>query len=128
MQSKNTFYLYISAAILTYFILDKVGHRELCVTGGVLSGLGYIFCGFYMDEIWQIFLGFSMSGKSQVALRYTVRITILILENKWHNDPHCHWLHLTYAYHGVMLAYLRFIMQNYYSKDCRLTIQSRLNV
>ncbi|XP_071810680.1 monocarboxylate transporter 14-like [Apostichopus japonicus] len=49
-------------APLTLLIMDTVGHRELCVVGGVLSGFGYIFCGFFMDHVWQVFFAFVISG------------------------------------------------------------------
>ncbi|XP_071814045.1 monocarboxylate transporter 4-like [Apostichopus japonicus] len=69
------------------FLLNYFSERKLCIIGGLLSGLGYIYCGLMMTSVYQLFVGLSVSGlgfglailPSFVALQYHFQPTDLPL-------------------------------------------------
>ncbi|PIK37369.1 hypothetical protein BSL78_25795 [Apostichopus japonicus] len=53
---------------LVMFLLNYFSERQLCMVGGLLGGLGYIYCGLMMTSVYQLFIGLSVSvslGKTQ---------------------------------------------------------------
>ena len=51
----------IVMALLNYFT-----ERQVCIFGGLLSGFGYIYCGFLMNSVIDLFVGLSISGRFRV--------------------------------------------------------------
>ncbi|XP_071855027.1 monocarboxylate transporter 2-like isoform X2 [Apostichopus japonicus] len=70
-------------APFSLFLLHKVGSRPMCILGGILSGVGYIFCGFYMNHVWQVFFGFAISG---IGLGFATLSSYLVLSSSFDNE------------------------------------------
>lgn len=49
------------------FLLQYFTERQVSITGGLLSGLGYMYSGFLMTSVFQLFVGFSISGKAALT-------------------------------------------------------------
>ncbi|XP_071814172.1 monocarboxylate transporter 2-like [Apostichopus japonicus] len=72
---------------LVMFLLNYFSERQLCMVGGLLGGLGYIYCGLMMTSVYQLFIGLSVSGfgfglailPSFVSLQYHFQPTELPL-------------------------------------------------
>ncbi|XP_071840652.1 monocarboxylate transporter 2-like [Apostichopus japonicus] len=63
-------------APFTIPLLDVYSSRSLCIVGGVLSGLGYIYCGLRLQSIWHLFIGYGISG---IGLGISVLPSVMLL-------------------------------------------------
>ncbi|KAJ8020572.1 Monocarboxylate transporter 2 [Holothuria leucospilota] len=53
---------YFCPAPFTLILLRVFSNRQLCIVGGVLCGAGYVYCGLFLNSVWQVFVGFIVSS------------------------------------------------------------------
>ncbi|KAJ8033382.1 Monocarboxylate transporter 2 [Holothuria leucospilota] len=99
---------------VSLLLLNVFSNRQLCIFGGILSGLGYIYCGLNLKHVWQLYVGLITSG---IGFGFSVLSSYLVLQEQFetHQLPKVISVSVMFEFLGVaaLPPVLQFLWTQY---------------